>query len=63
MAICDGHGLPLAVHLASASPGEVTLVDDTLDARFLDRPERLIGDSAYDSDPLDESCARPTASR
>jgi transposase len=41
--------------LASASPGEVTLVADTLDARFLpEYPERLIGDKAYDSDPLDE---------
>ena len=56
MAICDGHGLPLAVHLASASPGEVTLVAETLDARFLpDYPDRLIGDKAYDSDPLDEN--------
>ena len=55
MAICDGHGLPLAVHLASASPGEVTLVEPTLEDRFLpDFPERLIGDKAYDSDPLDE---------
>jgi len=54
MAICDGHGLPLAVHLASASPGEVTLVEATLDDRFLaDFPDRLIGDKAYDSDPLD----------
>jgi hypothetical protein len=55
MALCDGHGLPLAVHLASASPGEVTLVEATLEERFLpDFPERLIGDKAYDSDPLDE---------
>ena len=55
MAICDGHGLPLAVHLASASPGEVTLVTETLEARFLaEYPLRLIGDKAYDSDPLDE---------
>jgi transposase len=55
MAICDGHGLPLAVHVASASPAEITLIDDTLRARFLpDYPPRLIGDKAYDSDPLDE---------
>jgi len=55
MAICDGHGLPLAVHLASASPGEVTLVEATLEDRFLaDFPTRLIGDKAYDSDPLDQ---------
>ena len=55
MAICDGHGLPLAVHLASAAPGEVTLVEATLEDRFFpDCPERLIGDKAYDNDPLDE---------
>ena len=55
MAICDRHGLPLAVHVASASPYEPHLVPATLDARFL--PElsaRLIGDRGYDSDPLDE---------
>jgi transposase len=55
MAICDGHGLPLAVHVASASPAEITLIDATLEGRFLaDYPPRLIGDKAYDSDPLDE---------
>src|SRR6202162_1301006 len=54
MAICDGHGLPLAVHVASASPGETTLVDATLAQRFLRAlPTRLIGDRGYDSDPLD----------
>jgi hypothetical protein len=59
MAICDGHGLPLAMHLASASPGEVTLVEATLEDRFLsDFPARLIGDKAYDSDPLDVSFAK-----
>jgi transposase len=36
----------------------VTLVQPTLDGRFLDdRPERLIGDRAYDSDPLDAALA------
>ena len=55
MAISDGHGLPLAIHVASASPAEITLIDDTLRARFLaDYPPRLIGDKAYDSDPLDD---------
>ena len=54
MAICDGHGLPLAVHVASASPHEPHLVPATLDARFLpDLPSRLIGDRGYDSDALD----------
>jgi len=54
MAICDRHGLPLAVHVASASPYEPHLVPATLDARFLkDLPDRLIGDRGYDSDALD----------
>ena len=54
MAICDGHGLPLAVHVASASPYEPHLVPATLDARFLpELPTRLIGDRGYDSDALD----------
>ena len=54
MAICDRHGLPVAVHVASASPYEPHLVPATLDARFLpDLPARLIGDRGYDSDLLD----------
>jgi hypothetical protein len=33
-------------------------VEDTLDKRLVDeQPERLIGDRAYDSDPLDENLA------
>ena len=36
----------------------MTLVDQTLDACFLDEiPTRLIGDKAYDSDPLDAHLA------
>jgi len=55
MAVADGFGLPLAVYTRSASPHEVRLVEQTLLARFTDeRPVRLIGDKAYDSDPLDE---------
>ena len=54
MAICDRHGLPVAVHVVSASPNEAMLVEPTLQRRFLaETPERLIGDRAYDSDPLD----------
>ncbi len=56
MAIVDRAGLPIAVHVASASPYEPHLVPATLDARFLaDLPPRLIGDRGYDSDPLDET--------
>ena len=59
MAVADGAGLPLAICTASASPNEVTLVDQTIDARFIDEvPRRLIGDKAYDSDPLDERLLR-----
>ena len=54
MAVADRAGLPLAVCAASASPHETTLVAPTLDSRFLDElPQRLIGDRAYDADPLD----------
>lgn len=59
MAIADHHGLPLAVSVASASPHEITLVEQTLDSAFTpDLPQRLIGDKAYDSDPLDERLER-----
>ena len=59
MVIADAHGLPLAVHTASASPHEVTLVEATLDETFtLGRPRRLVGDRAYDSDPLDQKLAQ-----
>lgn len=54
MALADASGLPLSVCAASASPHEVTLVEETLDGGFVsEKPERLIGDRAYDSDPLD----------
>jgi transposase len=55
MGIADSAGLPVAVHIESASPNEVRLVESTLDRRFTQaQPERLIGDKAYDSDSLDE---------
>ena len=58
MAVADRAGLPIAVSVGSASPHEVTLVESTLDARFIDAvPARMIGDRAYDSDPLDASLA------
>ena len=54
MAVADRHGFPVAVYAASASPHEVTLVQATLaEVLTAERPERLIGDKAYDSDPLD----------
>jgi transposase len=58
MAIADRSGLPLAAWIESASPHEVKLVEDTLNAMFIDEdPERLIGDKAYDSDALDQKMA------
>jgi len=61
MVVADGQGLPMGSSLASASPAEVKLVGQTLETinvprkgkgRPKKRPERLIGDKAYDSDPL-----------
>jgi transposase len=55
MAISDKSSLPVAIHLASASPHEVTLVEATLAERFTkETPGILVADRAYDSDPLDE---------
>jgi transposase len=59
MALADRTGLPLSVRAASASPHEVTLVTDALNGRFVsEKPQRLIGDRAYDSDPLDAELAK-----
>jgi transposase len=58
MVVADSASLPLAVHAASASPHEVSLVEETLLQGFTSaQPERLIGDKAYDSDPLDAELA------
>ena len=58
MGLTDAFGLPIAIDATSASPHEVTLVDDTLDSCFLEHvPEKVIGDKAYDSDELDERLA------
>ena len=58
MAMADAAGLPLAVYAESATPHEVTLVRETLLETFTDElPDRLIGDKAYDSDPLDAELA------
>jgi transposase len=59
MAVADRAGLPVAVHVASASPHAVTLVEATLTECFVAaQPAHLIGDKAYDSDPLDERLAK-----
>ena len=58
MIVSEAHGIPIAAAIASASPHEVTLVDATLAMRFVDAlPLRMLGDGAYDRDPLDERLA------
>jgi len=58
MAVADRNGLPIAVGIASGERAECQLVADTLAARFVKPlPQRLIGDMAYDSDPLDAQLA------
>ena len=61
MVVVDGQGIPLGGTLSSASPAEVTLIEETLDQIKVPRPgrgrprqrmKRLIADKAYDSDPL-----------
>jgi len=61
MVVVDGQGIPIGSTLASASPAEVKLAEKTLETinvprngrgRPKKRPLRLIGDKAYDSDPL-----------
>ena len=62
MVVVDGAGVPLGNHLDSASPAEVKLAEKTLATirvphgsqagRPRQKPERVIADKAYDSDPL-----------
>jgi transposase len=55
MAIAADNSLPLAVSVQSASPHETKLVEEVLASSFLEElPARMIGDRAYDSDPLDQ---------
>ena len=66
MVLVDSEGVPLGVRLESASPYEVTLAEATLAevrvpqprGRPRQNPERLIGDTPYDSDPLRERMQR-----
>jgi transposase len=68
MVVVDGAGLPLGDHLHAASPSEVQLVEATLAAirigrrhragRPRQKPQRLIADRGYDSDPLRRQLAR-----
>jgi len=61
MVVAERSGIPLGVHIASASPAEITLVEETLATVKVPRkrggaprrkPKRLIADKAYDADWL-----------
>jgi len=55
----DRQGLPLSVSTYAANHHEVTLVNLSFDFYMIEaKPENLIGDKAYDSDPLDEQLRR-----
>ena len=55
MDITDSHGIPIAISLHSATPHEVTLIEETIEKRFVSTlPTCLIGDKAYDSDAHDQ---------
>jgi len=67
MVVVDGQGIPVGIHVTSASPAEVTLVEPTLKTISVPRAgrgrprqklTRLIADLGYDSDPLRERLAR-----
>lgn len=55
MAVVTKKSQPLALSVFSATPFETTLVEQTIKQRFARaKIGRLVGDRAYDSDPLDE---------
>lgn len=67
MVVVDGKGASLGVRLESASPAEVNLAEGTLKTVAVPRkgpgrphcrPERIIADMGYDSDPLRRRLAR-----
>ena len=56
MAIADASGIPISIWTTGASTHEVKLVEETINRRFIrEKPQRIIGDMAYDSDPLDKA--------
>ena len=58
MIMVDAKGLPVAVDTTSASPHESRLVQELFDFMLTRQwPARVIGDRAYDSDPLDAALA------
>lgn len=58
MIAVDAQGLPIAVSSYSASPHESTLAQELFDFMLTEqRPDKVIGDKAYDSDKLDKAFA------
>lgn len=58
MVLVDARGLPVAVDTTPANPHESRLVQRLFDFMLPEeRPERVIGDKAYDSDELDAALA------
>ena len=64
MLVTEGHGLPIGLHVDSATPHEMALVDATLRSIRVPRPGRgrpksrlreLVADKAYDSRPFRQS--------
>lgn len=59
MAVVTKQSRPLALQLFSATPFEITLVEQIIKKRFAKaKIRRLVGDRAYDSDPLDKKLKR-----
>ena len=59
MAITDASGIPIALWAGSANTHEIKLVEDTIACKHVNKnPELLIGDQAYDSDPLDKKLSK-----
>ena len=61
MVVVDGQGIPLGKHMDSVSPNEVTLLEKTFNTIVVPgkgrgclrkKPQRLIADKGYDSNPL-----------
>jgi len=58
MVLVDARGLPVSVDTCTASAHESKLVQRLFDFMLTEEtPPRVIGDKAYDSDPLDEQLA------
>ena len=66
MVVVEGNGLPIGLHVASAQPHEITLAPTTLQTvrvpqrrgRPRTRPQELVADKAYDSQPFRQHLRR-----